>query len=182
MLVGGVVDDEVKEEPHAAVMEAVKQPVEVVHRAERVHDGAVVADVVAVVGVGRLVHRPEPDDVDAEPVQIVEALDHAGQVANAVAVRVLEAARVDFVDDAFFPPGTVGIWRVREEEHGVGDAGKGESGERGRITRRRPVRRGRRAAQQATRRSSDPAWKQERLVGKATSGLNYDTRPLMLNR
>jgi hypothetical protein len=50
------------------------------------------------------VDRRQPDGVDAEPLEVVEAAADAGQVADAVPVRVGERARVDLVDDAVAPP------------------------------------------------------------------------------
>ena len=82
-----------------------QQRVEVGHRAEVLHDGAVVGDVVAVVVVGRLVDRGEPDDIDAELLEIRDAARDARQVADAVAVRILETARINLIDDGLFPPG-----------------------------------------------------------------------------
>ena len=104
MLVGGVVDDEVEDEPHVALLDAVEECVEVGHGAELGHDFLVVADVVAVVGVWGVVVGREPDDVDAELLEVVEAAGDAGDVADAVSVGVLEAAGVDLVDDSFLPP------------------------------------------------------------------------------
>ena len=40
-----------------------------------------------------------PDDIDPEPLQIVESLDDAGQITEAIAVRVGETARIGLVDD-----------------------------------------------------------------------------------
>ena len=74
VLVGRVVDDEVHDELHAALVQRGDQLVEVVERAEQRVDVLVVADVVAVVVLRRAVDRREPDDVDAELVQVVEAL------------------------------------------------------------------------------------------------------------
>ena len=104
VFVAGVVDDEVDDEAHVALLDAFEQGVEVVHGAELFHDLAVVADVVAVVGVGRVVVGAEPDDVDAEVLQVVELGGDAGEVADSVAVGVFEGAGVDLVDDGFFPP------------------------------------------------------------------------------
>ena len=104
VLVAGVVDDEVDDEAHVALLDAGEHGVEVGHGAELFHHLAVVADVVAVVGVGRVEVRAEPDDVDAEVLQVVELGGDAGQVADAVAVRVLEGAGVDLVDDGLLPP------------------------------------------------------------------------------
>ena len=117
VLVGGVVDDEVDDEAHVALLDAGEHGVEVGHGAELGHDFAVVADVVAVVGVGGVVVGAEPDDVDAELLEVVELGGDAGEVADAVAVGVLEGARVDLVDDGFFPPcGLVAV-----DEGGRGD-------------------------------------------------------------
>jgi hypothetical protein len=46
---------------------------------------------------GRRVDRVEPDRVDAEPLEIPEALRHSGEVADPVPVRVGERARVDLI-------------------------------------------------------------------------------------
>ena len=81
-----------------------RHAVEVGHGAELGHDFAVVADVIAVVRIGRVEVGAEPDDVDAEVLEVIEAAGDAVEVADAVAVRVLEGARVDLVDDCFFPP------------------------------------------------------------------------------
>jgi hypothetical protein len=64
----------------------------------------VVGDVVAPVRIRRRERRVEPDAVDAEPLEIVEPIDNAAQVADPVAVRVGEAPRIDLVQDAVLPP------------------------------------------------------------------------------
>ena len=80
-----------------------EQRVEVGQRAEHRVDVARVGDVVAAVGHGGAVERREPDRVDAELDEVVEALPHADQVAGAVAVAVGEAAGVDLVEDRGAP-------------------------------------------------------------------------------
>ena len=97
VLVRGVVDDEVHHEPHAALVQRGDQLVEVGEGAEQRVDVLVVADVVAVVVHRRPVDRREPHHVDAELLQVVQAGQHAAQVAHAVPVGVGEAARVDLV-------------------------------------------------------------------------------------
>ena len=62
------------------------QPVEVGEGAEDRVDVAVVGHVVAEVGHRRAEERREPDGVDAEPRQVVEARRDAVEVADAVAV------------------------------------------------------------------------------------------------
>ena len=81
----------------------------VLERPEQRIDAGVVGDVVAEVGHRRGEEGRQPDRVHAERalaavVQVVEAGDDPRQVADAVAVGVLEAARVDLVDDGAPPP------------------------------------------------------------------------------
>ena len=87
-----------------AAWAVVDQAVQVGQGAEDRIDVAVVGDVVAEVGHRRAEDRRQPDRVDAEIDEVVEAVDDPGQVADAVAVRVLERARIDLVDDAGLPP------------------------------------------------------------------------------
>ena len=62
--------------------------------------------------------------VDAEPGEIVEPLANALQVADAVAVRVLEGARIDLVDDAVLPPGLGWHWVPRFDDEGATPDGR----------------------------------------------------------
>ena len=80
------------------------QRVEVGERAEQRIDVARVGDVVAVVDHRRRVERGDPERVDAEQVQVAQLVADAGQVADAVAVGVGEAAHVDLVEDRRLPP------------------------------------------------------------------------------
>jgi hypothetical protein len=83
VLVGRVVGDEVDQQLHAPVVAGPQQAVEVVERPEHRVDVAVVGHVVAEVGHRGPVEGGEPEGVDAEPLQVIEALLDAGQVARA---------------------------------------------------------------------------------------------------
>ena len=79
-------------------------------------DGAVVlvhvvevCDVVPAVAERRRVERQQPDAVDAEPLEVVELVGHAAQVARAVVVPVEERARVDLVEDGVLEPERVAL-------------------------------------------------------------------------
>jgi hypothetical protein len=99
-VVGHQVDDHLQ----AARVHVGQQRVEVAQRAEARIDVAVVGDVVAEVGHRRRIERAQPDRIDAEPHQVVEPPADAGQVADAVAVAVLERAGIDLVDHTVPPP------------------------------------------------------------------------------
>src|SRR5687767_8535959 len=99
---------QVQQDPKAAPMRLGHQAVERGQVTEDRVDVGVIADVVAEVGQGRWVDRAHPDGVDAQrgwlAAQVVEVLDDAGEVADAVAAGVGEGARIDLVDDPAAPP------------------------------------------------------------------------------
>jgi len=107
VFVGGVIDDQIHDEFDVPVVEFLDQALPVSHIPELVHDRAVVGDVVAVIGVRRLVDRAQPHDVDAQFVEIVDLLDDSGDVADPVPIRIVETARVDLVGNGFLPPGAI---------------------------------------------------------------------------
>jgi hypothetical protein len=72
VLIGGVIGDQVDDEPHMSLLDTGEHGVEVVHRPELGHDFAVIANVVAIVSIGRVEVRAQPDDVDSELLEIVE--------------------------------------------------------------------------------------------------------------
>jgi hypothetical protein len=80
------------------------QPIKVVHSPkQRVHV-AVAGHVIAKVLHGRAEERTDPHGVHSQRGDIVETLDDADEVADAVSAVVLERARVDLVDDSASPP------------------------------------------------------------------------------
>ena len=99
-----MVRDEIEQHADPARVRLRDESIEVLERAEVGMNPRVVGDVVAPVDVRRRVDRVEPDRVDAEPLEVVEALGHAREVADPVAVRVGERARVDLVQHCVAPP------------------------------------------------------------------------------
>ncbi len=110
VLVGGVVEDHVEDDADFALAGFGDEVVEVGEGSVLGIDGFVVGDVVAEVDLRRGVHGGDPDGVDAEGLEVVEALGDAVEVADAVSVGVLKAAGVDLVDYGVLPPGGVDGW------------------------------------------------------------------------
>src|SRR6185437_4206215 len=104
MLVGGMAADEIDQHFDSERMGALDQPVKIVERAEDRIDRAMIGHVIAEVAHRREEERREPHRVDAERRDIVELRGDAGEVADAVAVRVAKAARIDLIDDGAGPP------------------------------------------------------------------------------
>ena len=95
----GMVEHHVEHEADSMRLGLAGELVEVVHRAEHRLDRAIVGHVIAVVVLRRDEEGRDPEVVHAEMLEVVEAVRDAAQVADAVAVGVLEAADVDLVDD-----------------------------------------------------------------------------------
>ena len=104
MLVGGVVQHQIHNDADVALARLSNEAIEIGQGAVLRIDGPVVGDVVAKVDLRRGIDRCEPDGVDSERLQIVQPRSDAVQIADAVAVRILEAARINFVDDAVLQP------------------------------------------------------------------------------
>ena len=105
----GVVHHEVGDHADAALVGGLDERARVLDRAVVGVDRVEVGDVVAAVAQRRGVHRQQPDAVDPQPVQVVELLGQAPEVAGAVAVAVEEAAQVDLVEDGRLEPQRVGL-------------------------------------------------------------------------
>ncbi len=102
--VGGVIGDDVDDDPQVQGVGGPDQVVRVGEVPEERVDGPVVGDVVAAVGLRGDVERGEPDGVDPETGQVGQPGAHPAQVADAVAVAVREGADVHLVDDGIAPP------------------------------------------------------------------------------
>ena len=109
MSVGGMVQDQVHDDPDAAPASLAHQPVEVFKGAEaRIHV-TVVGDVVSEVFHGGGINRRQPEGIDPQRirravVQIVQSCDDPGKVADPVAVGVLKTPGIDLVHDGGLPP------------------------------------------------------------------------------
>ena len=103
-LVGAVGIDLVDDDLEAQPVGGLDHAVIVGERAEHRVDAAVVRDVVAAVLHRRGEEGRDPDAVDAQAGDVVQLLGDAGQVADAVAIGVAKAARVDLIEDGAAPP------------------------------------------------------------------------------
>src|SRR5690606_11818502 len=67
-------------------------------------DAVVVADIVAIVLVRRWLKRSQPDRVDTQRMQIIEATLKPFKVAYAVTVQIHEGFQIEAVNDGVFVP------------------------------------------------------------------------------
>ena len=112
MLVRGVVGNEIENDADATLARFGDQPVECGERAELRIDIAEIGDVVAEIRHRRGIERRNPDGVDLQPAQVIEATPETFEIADAVAVAVLERAQIDLIDDGAAPPFGAGWLRM----------------------------------------------------------------------
>ena len=104
MLIGRMVRDEIQNHFQAVLMRVFQQIEKILHRAENWVNAGIVADVVAEIRHRRRINGAEPDRGDAQGLQIRQPEPDAVQIADAVAVAVLKAARINLIHDSGFPP------------------------------------------------------------------------------
>jgi hypothetical protein len=80
------------------------QRIEIGQRSENRIDRKIVRHIVAEVLHRRGKERREPDRIDPEPGNVIEPRGHAREIADAIAVGVAEAARIDLIDRSPTPP------------------------------------------------------------------------------
>ena len=78
--------------------------IEVIHGTEAWIHVAIVDHVVAAVGQIGWIERRQPDRIDAQLLQIIHLFGDTGDVAQSVAVHILETARINLVDHRLLPP------------------------------------------------------------------------------
>ncbi len=99
-----MIDYQVHDDFDILFMSLRKQFVEILHRAEFVHDCLIIADIVAVVVIWGLVDGGKPDNVDAKIAQIIQTGGNSLQIADTVSVAVHETAGINLINDRFLPP------------------------------------------------------------------------------
>src|SRR5205085_11596192 len=97
VLVGGVIGDEIENKPYAGIVQSAYDFIEIFQGAEASIDSAKISYVVTKIPIGTSVNRRKPYGANAKPVEIIDALQQAGQIAFAIPVTVLKGYRGDFV-------------------------------------------------------------------------------------
>ena len=111
-----VVHDQVGDDPDPPAMSLLEQLDEVVHRAELGQHRTEIPDVVPAVAQRRVVERRQPQAIDAQPRQVVELLDQAAKITDAVVVGVVECSNQHLIEHRFLEPVVVDAQRLRMSE------------------------------------------------------------------
>src|SRR3954454_76536 len=90
VLVGGVVGNEIENEPDVGIVQGVPDAFEVVHRAITGINRAEVRDVVTEILIGAFIDRRQPNGAYPEPFDIFDPLQQARKIALTVSVAVVK--------------------------------------------------------------------------------------------
>src|SRR4029450_5288223 len=127
VLVRGMINHEVDEDAHAALLGAVGKFDKIAEGAVTRIDAVVIGDVIAVVATGRGLERHQPDRRDAEAVQIVQPAHQPLEIADPVAIGIHVGADRQAIDDGILVPEIVdhGCPRLPRESTHVWGFGEG---------------------------------------------------------
>ena len=104
VLVAGVVDDQIHDDADVPLFGFGDQGIHIRQRTVIGVNIAVIADIIAVIPVGRGINRRKPQSTYPKLLQIIQPGDDAGQVADPIAVGVAKAHGIDLIDHLLFPP------------------------------------------------------------------------------
>ena len=104
VLVRGVVQHQLGEDPHPPLVRLIQKRLEVVEVAVDGEDLVVVRRVVAVVAERALQKREQPQRVDAQPLEVRELFAEAREVAVAIIRGIKKRADVELVNDGVLVP------------------------------------------------------------------------------
>src|SRR6266513_5585905 len=99
-----VINDQLRDDAQPALMRGVEERAKIVECSVVRINIVIIGDVVAVIAQRRWIKGQEPDGGDAELLEIIELLDQSTEVADAVAIAVMEGLDVQLVNDRVFVP------------------------------------------------------------------------------
>lgn len=108
-VLAGVIWHKVQNKLDTGRIRGLEQILQILHRSERRVDCVEIGNIVAEIGHRRLEHRTQPCAGDAHLLQVRQLLNNAANVADTVAITVVERARVDLVEGGRLVPV---LWRV----------------------------------------------------------------------
>ena len=109
MLVGAVIDDQIHDDVHIPFPGFLQQSVHVLHGAEPGIDIVIIRNIISLIRQRGTVDGGEPENVDAQIFEVIQAADDTGQIPDAVSVGIAEALGVNLISDFIVPPLSVHI-------------------------------------------------------------------------
>jgi hypothetical protein len=104
VLVRGVVQGQVDDDPHTPCVRFGHEPLEIADGAELIQHGVVVRDVVAAVTQRRLEERRKPEAVHPQPLQVIKPVNEPREVPGTVTVGIRKGSNKYLVEHRFAIP------------------------------------------------------------------------------
>ena len=108
MLVAGMIGHEIDHYFNIASVRFLDQFFEVIKRTENRINITIVRHIVAHISLRRWIKRRKPNCIDAKRIvaalNIIKLIDHAAQVADAIAIRILKRSRIDLIKSVNVAP------------------------------------------------------------------------------
>ena len=104
MLVRSMVGDEIQNDAKASRVGLRDQSVEIRKIAEDRRNVAIIRNVISEIRHRRRVNRRNPNRIDAETHNMVEALNDSRKIPDSISVGILKRPRINLIDDATLPP------------------------------------------------------------------------------
>ena len=104
MFVGRMVDHHIHHDLNVPFARLCYQHFHIRQCAELLMNVIIIADVISIVILGRLVHRGQPDHIDAKLPEIIQSADDTRNISDTVPVGVLKAPGINLIHNRMFPP------------------------------------------------------------------------------
>ena len=104
MLIRGMVYHQIHDDLQPSLMGLFQHLIEILHRTELFHDRLIIANIISVVVIRRLIHRRQPDHIDAQLLQIIQLGRNSFQISDTIPIAIHKASRIDLIHHRFFPP------------------------------------------------------------------------------
>ena len=104
MLIGSMVDNKIQNDPDTMLVSLFDQLIHVLVTSEARVDFTVITDIVTVVVLWRVKNRAEPDHIDPKVLKVGELFNNTLEIAEAVAVGILEASWINLIYNGILPP------------------------------------------------------------------------------
>ena len=104
MLIGRMIQHQIDDHAHAALVGLIEQPPEHPRWCRTKAQCWEIRHIITIIAQRRRIKRQQPEAIHAQPLEIIELLDQAGEIPDAVVVAVEEGADVQLVKHGVLVP------------------------------------------------------------------------------